>query len=197
MTAYQQIRDRINANRIGRVKLMDNGLSAVDVPNVAVANDTQMSLRYCLTAPVVDREGDVVMPDGIYWGDHQKNPLVLFNHKMDMPTGLSRTPGGLYTVERVDDRWFGEVFLFQGDRQSEEYYHMAKKGALNGASIGFLPPKPPFGEVEMVRQDNFHVRVIKRCTIFEWSMVYLPMCQDALGIASEVIGKGMNGRSFS
>lgn len=180
-----------------RVKLLDDDKMSYSVEGSPVLDVGRMTLEYCLTSPVIDREGDLILPDAPDWSDHEKNPLTLFNHKLDQPFGRSQDTTGRYTVERRGDRWYGKSYLFQDDPFAEEVYRLAEKGALNGASIGFLPAKPPFGESSVKHMNGYDYTVIQRCKVFEWSAVYIPMNQDALLIAAEVVRKGLGNKPLS
>ena len=180
-----------------RVKLLDNDKMSYSVEGKPSLDIGRMTLEYCLTSPVIDREGDLILPDAPDWTDHERNPLTLFNHKLDQPFGKSQDTAGRYTVERRGDRWYGKSYLFQNDPFAEEVYRLAEKGALNGASIGFLPAKPPFGQSSVKHMNGYDYTVIERCKVFEWSAVYIPMNQDALLVAAEVVRKGLGNKPLS
>jgi phage head maturation protease len=180
-----------------RVKLLDDDKMSYSVEGKPSLDIGRMTLEYCLTSPVIDREGDLILPDAPDWADHKRNPLTLFNHKLDQPFGKSEDPAGRYTVERRGDRWYGKSYLFQNDPFAEEVYRLAEKGALNGASIGFLPAKPPFGASTVKHMNGYDYTVIERCKVFEWSAVYIPMNQDALLVAAEVVRKGLGNKPLS
>lgn len=181
-----------------RVKLMNDGTmrysQGVQRPSLDIG---RMTLKYCLTSPVLDRERDVVLADAPDWSDHKKNPITLFNHKLDKPFGVSRDPEGNYTVERVGDKWYGTSWLHQNDPFAEEVFFMAEQGALNAASLGFLAACPPHGESVTKSKDGYDYTVIKKCKIFEWSAVYIGMNQEALLVAAEMVHKGMRGKKLS
>jgi phage head maturation protease len=180
-----------------RVKLLDNDKMSYSVEGKPTLDIGRMTLEYCLTSPVIDREGDLILPDAPDWTDHKRNPLTLFNHKLDQPFGKSEDTTGRYTVERRGDRWYGKSYLFQNDPFAEEVYRLAEKGALNGASIGFLPAKPPFGASTVKHMNGYDYTVIESCKVFEWSAVYIPMNQDALLVAAEVVRKGLGNKPLS
>lgn len=180
-----------------RVKLLDNDKMSYSVEGKPTLDVGRMTLEYCLTSPVIDREGDLILPDAPDWTDHKRNPLTLFNHKLDQPFGKSEDTTGRYTVERRGDRWYGKSYLFQNDPFAEEVYRLAEKGALNGASIGFLPAKPPFGQSCVKHMNGYDYTVIESCKVFEWSAVYIPMNQDALLVAAEVVRKGLGNKPLS
>ena len=192
--------DLLRARQSGpwsRVKLLDDGKMSYSMEGPPSLDIGRMTLEYCLTSPVIDREGDLILPDAPDWTDHERNPLTLFNHKLDQPFGKSQDTTGRYTVERRGDRWYGKSYLFQNDPFAEEVYRLAEKGALNGASIGFLPAKPPFGQSSVKKMNGYDYTVIERCKVFEWSAVYIPMNQDALLVAAEVVRKGLGNKPLS
>lgn len=192
--------DLLRARQSGpwsRVKLLDDGKMSYSMEGPPSLDIGRMTLEYCLTSPVIDREGDLILPDAPDWTDHERNPLTLFNHKLDQPFGKSQDTAGRYTVERRGDRWYGKSYLFQNDPFAEEVYRLAEKGALNGASIGFLPAKPPFGQSSVKKMSGYDYTVIERCKVFEWSAVYIPMNQDALLVAAEVVRKGLGNKPLS
>src|SRR5262245_37026232 len=92
----------IPKNLDGRAYDLDGGALARDMATTEISVDPiTMSATCVFSTEVVDRVGDVVEVEGIRTENHQRNPVVFWNHgrPLTLPIGKTRDPSGNYTVE--------------------------------------------------------------------------------------------------
>lgn len=150
-----------------------------------------------ISTETIDHEGDVVVAKGIDFTTVYlpKNPVVMAFHDYGRwPVGKSdwikskTTSGfaGLYARTVMDD-----------DPDSEILWKKIQNRTVRGISIGFKPPidmqksewGPPTPD-ELRKNPHWKgaARIIRRCLLFEYSIVPIPMNSDALITA---VAKGM------
>jgi len=96
-----------------------------------------------VTSDAVDRDREVVLPEGGDWKEFKKNPVVTFAHRYDeLPVGRAAW------VKRVQDKvngWLAKTLYterpddWEGSWFADAVWHFVKSGVLRGKSIGFLP----------------------------------------------------------
>lgn len=150
--------------------------------------------RFIASTDSVDREGDVMVPDGMDSTEYDRNPVVLWLHDSSMP-GVARTrklhryqnriemdmdfparPADL----REDDEW-----------PPDKFRSYVRAGLINAVSIrarvkdgGWRNPTAG----DRAKYGGDAQRIIARWILEEISLVPLPMNQDAVLLA---IGKGI------
>ena len=146
-----------------------------------------MSCAVIVSTEDQDREGDVVIAQGGDLSNHQRNPVVLFEHgltDLKMPIGSAQSPEGAYSVQVVPGMVKAMTY-FARTAEGEQTYRLVEDGLLRGVSIGvrpvqqtFLPPSSehPQGGVQLDRWE-----------LLEYSHVVLPMNPNALVL--EALGK--------
>lgn len=126
----------------------------------------------------VDRDGDVIEPQGALLYDYQKNPVVLWCHDYkQLPVGraewIKQTDRGLVAKT---------IYAVNSNPLAKQIYQYRKDGFPLAKSIGFIPlqsnPKPKKG----IR--NHHTKYL----LLEYSDVPVPANQDAIGLA---VSKGL------
>jgi HK97 family phage prohead protease len=147
-----------------------------------------------ISTPVVDRDGDVVLPSGLDAKAFKKNPVVLFGHdNWSMPIGkvtrLRNPRSGVEATIKLADRpeshppteeWVPDTIL-----------ELFDQGILNAFSIGFIVKDGGWREATTrdVRQFGDNVRrVITNWELLELSVVPVPANQEALAMA---VSKGI------
>lgn len=137
----------------------------------------------------MDRDNEIVLPQGINTDQYLKNPVLLWNHNWSgMPIGstidLKKTKKGLITKSKLADTSL-----------ANDIWTLVKGGHLRTYSIGFIPTKiyhkshNGFGEyVEKLRQeweldkkelDGLN-SIILKSILLENSMVSIPANPNAL-----------------
>jgi hypothetical protein len=137
-------------------------------------------LRICISAPVPDRDDEVVIPAKLRLDSYRKNPVLLVTHdQRRLPVGKCEN---LFLDE--DGRLMAEV-SFADTEEGQEVAKLYRDGILRGASIGFISD----GTRE-VSPDEAYQRfgVRKRLRehvggeLLEISCVPIPSCPDALAL---------------
>jgi hypothetical protein len=158
-----------------------------------------------ITTDVVDHEGDVVVAAGIdYQSVFMKTRVVMAVHdyqrwpvgtcdwiKMASGRGAKGKFTGLVAKTQYDE-----------DPDAQRLFGMVKRGLVRGKSIGFRPPEdvrpgewgPPTSHELRARPDWAGAkRVIRRAVMLEYSVVPVPMNQEALVLA---VSKGLELPSY-
>ena len=143
-----------------------------------------------ITTVDVDSDGDVVLPQGIDISRYQKNPVVLFQHNLDMPIG--------YAEEiTVSDEKITAKTRFGSTDEAKKVHQLLKDKVLRTHSIGFvtlefesrgtknfeslmvdLKSKFPnkFTDEVSKRVD----RVVTKALLLEYSVVTIPANEEAV-----------------
>lgn len=91
-----------------------------------------------ISSGTVDRQGDVLDPEGWSFRNFKKNPVLLWSHNSGM--GEKRPPIGKVEDVYIKD---GKVYFVPKfdlkDPFAKEIYRKYKEGYLNAFSVGFLP----------------------------------------------------------
>lgn len=151
-------------------------------PTVIAARGDEPSI--IISTIDVDREGDVLVPEGARLENYLKNPVVLYGHNHhELPIGAATS----VTVEpgrgiRASWRWL------EGDERANRVRNAWDQGVLRAASVGFSPIKfEP-------REDDGWGLVHTEWEKLEYSIVPVPMNPQAvralrgLGLLSDAAG---------
>lgn len=157
---------------------------------VSADERTDVSL---VTTDAVDRDREVVLPDGGDWRQFEKNPVVTFAHRYDeLPVGRAlwikrhrdASHNGWLAKTHYTDRpegWEGQWF-------PDALWHFVKSGDLPGKSIGFLPLEvsAPSAEEVSSRPDLKGVRrLIRRWLALEYAVAPVQSNPEALVIEAK------------
>ncbi len=134
-----------------------------------------------ISTNAVDRDGEVLLPEGMDAKDFNANPVVFWNHNYEKPIGratkLAKTSGG----------WTAEATLaprpetHEGEWLPDVAHALIKAGVLNGVSVGFAPVesrRPTKKDLETFGDDL--QQVYTRWKLLEFSLTGLPSNQEAL-----------------
>lgn len=144
-----------------------------------------------LTTNSVDRDGEVLIPQGMVSKDFEKNPVLFYNHEYDQPIGK------VTNLKRTDDSVMGTLTFAQ---RPEDYVGeffpsfveaLVRQGIVKGVSVGFVPE--PSGARSATKADRMKFgekikRVFNRWKLLEVSIAPLPANQDAL---IQAVDKGL------
>jgi HK97 family phage prohead protease len=92
-----------------------------------------------ITAETIDRDGEVLVPQGMNATEFERNPVLFWNHDYSQPVGKS---AGLKRRERdiVGDFTFAQrPDGYVGDFFPEVAAALVGQGIVNGVSVGFVP----------------------------------------------------------
>lgn len=140
-------------------------------------SDDKRQIKITINTKDVDRDGDIVEPEGGNLKDYRRNPIVLYNHDHKKP--IARC-----TDIKVDIDAITATVEFPPEgtsANSDEVYGLMKSGVLNAASIGFQTTK-----YEYLYEDsgNANSRItglhIKEWELREFSIVSVPANPHAL-----------------
>lgn len=139
--------------------------------------------RILITTGSVDREGDRVLPDGVVLDNYKRNPVVMWLHDYTGRTASQGIPiGRTHTLELAEDGQgiVAEFEFLQGDEFAERVKNAWDQGFLRTASIGFRPIRSV--------ENEFGGRDFQQWELLEWSLVPIPMNQDAVRLAFKTLG---------
>jgi hypothetical protein len=146
-------------------------------------------IQYRFTDATVDRHNEVIVPKGVKLADYKKDPIVLGQH------AWSSNPIGKALQTKYYDEYedvAGQVLFFDDEIDpsgiSEDFFRMAKSGALQQGSIGFTAKyedvrKPSPEEREKYGIDK-HGFIFDKIVLLEFSLVSIPANPNARQIAS-------------
>jgi phage head maturation protease len=141
-----------------------------------------------ITTSLMDRDFEIVLPEGIERTQYDINPIVLFGHDQNKPIGkaLWVKPDGNGLIAKT--QYTSRPKDFVGEWLPDFAWAMVQAEVLRGRSIGFLPL-----EVREPTEDELAInpelqQVISRSLLLEFSLVSVPSNPLAL---VESIGKGI------
>jgi HK97 family phage prohead protease len=147
--------------------------------NTATSGDT-FTAR--ITANVVDRDDEVIIPDGLKVRDKSDTFPILWGHDADRPIGrtvgpLRITPNHVTATYKLAQRPDGHV----GEWLPDTAASLVKQGVLNAVSIGFRPLKARSATHADRKKYGERVRrVFTEWELLEVSIVAVPANPDAL-----------------
>jgi HK97 family phage prohead protease len=157
----------------------------------AVEPEGERTLRFVISTGVVDREHDVINPQGWRLDDYKRNPVVLWAHdSAALPIGkavdLAADGARLSSAVRFLPGGYGEASDF-----ADTVYRLARDGFLSATSVGFRPLAWDFTtDVERGAEDWFPGIDFHEQELMEFSLCCVPANPEALieaPVAVEVI----------
>ena len=145
-----------------------------------------------ITTKAIDRDGEIVVPNGANLDHYRKNPVVLFGHDYkSLPIGKS-----LWI--KADERGLISKTQYAKHQKADDIYQYRKDGFPMAKSIGFIPLKvveeADFGKLDLkaldLTEDDLKgaSRVFPEWLMLEYSDVPVPSNPEALQLA---ISKGI------
>lgn len=131
---------------------------------------------------VIDRGQDIIEVDAWDLENFKKNPVILYNHGLDPQLG-STPIGKAIEISPTKDGLFVKVQLSSiDDPVINRIRGLVEERILRAFSVGFDPK-----ESDTDRETG--VKSIKKCELFEISIVGVPMNQDSLfELSSKMMG---------
>lgn len=136
-----------------------------------------------ITTDALDRDGDVINPEGINLDHFRDNPIALFMHQWDNAVGriewIKPTDNGLkakfiYPPKPKD---------YEGEWKPDLIWGMIQAGILKGKSISYIEIEshPPTTEEIQTRPELEKCRkIVDKCLLLEVSVVTIPSNPEAL-----------------
>lgn len=132
-------------------------------------DESKSTYTFVGTKEVMDRDGDIVMMDGIDFDNFNRNPIVLWGHdSREMPIGKVVA---VYQDVKKKETLFD--IQFASTAKGQEVETLVAEGILKATSIGFLVKEYDYDE----ELNAFKMTEIE---IFEISVCNVPANQDAL-----------------
>lgn len=150
-------------------------------------NDGERSVVAKISTIAVDRDGEVLIPSGLYAKEFEQNPVVFLGHDYyTLPVGkcvaIKRTEDAVIAktvfAERpenhpVDQEWIPDTL-----------FSLYKQGVLKGFSVGFTPIESRPATDRDIQKFGANVRrVYSKWKLLEYSVAALPANQEAVATA--------------
>lgn len=126
--------------------------------------------RFIGTSEVKDRDGEILVIDGMDFKNFKKNPVVLFAHQSrELPIGK------VVKVEKDVNKKivYFDIYFAKSNPFAETLLQMVDEGILKSTSLGFRVTDWEYDE----KKEAF---LLTKAEIFEISIVPLPSNQDAV-----------------
>jgi len=144
----EQLSDLAKEYDLEQVELIQKG-AVIPERELEIDEEERTVVKYVSTISV-DRDGDIILPDGGQIKDFAKNPVILYAHKH----GADMFGGGNDTLPIGRDVWIkADKFGIKAKQRyakhqlAEDIFNMHKDGFPLASSIGFIP-------LEYVRNDG-------------------------------------------
>lgn len=145
-------------------------------------DDVEKSVTAYITTREMDRDFDVVIPEGMTNKNFRRNPVVLFGHNKVGTTMSDYFPVAKSLWEEVDAEGIRAKIKFDTRPEAQEVYRLMKEGFLNAFSVGFKP-------IEYIVNKSGGNDYTK-WELLEFSVVPIPSNAGALAIeVKEVLNK--------
>lgn len=137
-----------------------------------------------ITTDTVDRDGEVVVPQGMNSTDYERNPVLLYEHDEKQPIGK------MVSMKRGERNIEAEFALAPrpenhvGEWLPDTIGSLMEFGALNAMSIGFLGVEArPATKADSMKYGEGLRRVYGKWKLLEVSVVSMPANQEAIVMA--------------
>lgn len=147
------------------------------IPEVKAIDEAKRTIEHVISTGAVDRDGDIVSPEGWDLGEFLKNPVVLFGHRHDIPPigraeSVEVKDGSLVSLTRFTPKGVSQF--------ADEVFELNRLGFLRSWSVGFI------GD-EWQDLDKGGRRFTKQ-RLLEYSSVPIPANPEAVNLA---VSKGV------
>lgn len=141
-----------------------------------------------VTTDAVDRDFEVMVPEGGDWAQFLKNPVVTFAHRYDeLPVGralwVKRHRDNAHNGWLAKTQYTSRPADWQGQWFPDAVWHFVKSGDMPGKSIGFLPlevSEPTALEIERRPDLKSVSAVIRRWLALEYAVAPVQSNPQAL-----------------
>jgi len=151
--------------------------------------DDQRTVTARISTMSVDRDGEVLVPQGCDATEFLKSPTVFYNHNYAMPLGrceaIARKADSIEAKTRFALRPDGHV----GEWIADTVFSLFQQKVISGFSVGFVPIEGRHPSRKDRETFGQRVRyVFSKWKLLEYSVAPLPANQDALVLA---VSKGL------
>jgi HK97 family phage prohead protease len=151
-----------------------------------ISPDDERKFVSRMTSIEEDRDGEIVVPEGIDIGDYEKNPVLCWQHMYSTP------PIGKCTAIKRDKEGLIGIFQLSESDSGREAFQLVKEGSLSTVSIGFIRKSivkrgtaaftNTIKELGLKISDTLK-QITTSCSLVETSLVTIPSNRQALILA--------------
>lgn len=151
-----------------------------------------------ITSNAVDRDREVLMPEGLIKTEFEQNPVLFYGHDY-IRDPKSLPIGQVVSLKRFPDYWLAKSVMAErpdnhvGEWFPDTVFSLIQQGVIRGVSVGFEPVDsraPTKKDKEMFGEDV--QKVYRRWKLLELSVAPLMANQEAL---IQAVSKGLIGRT--
>lgn len=135
-------------------------------------DEKEMTLTAFVSTAARDRYDEVLDPKGVDLSNYNKNPVVLWAHKYDIP------PIGKALWTKRNEEGVISKLKFANTPFGQEIFNLYKEGFLKAFSVGFMPIEYEDGDGKKTPR-----RTYKKWEMLEYSAVPVPANPEALALA--------------
>lgn len=130
-------------------------------------NKSELTVRMCISTEDVDRQGHVILQNGISKENYRLNPVILWDHGDDykLPVANSIDLQGQLTVETDGKATWAVAHHVRDDKMSMQIFDAIVCGLLRASSIGVQP----ISGGKAYAEDGSEILIFDRTDMFEWS----------------------------
>ena len=104
----------------------------IDPADISIEEGERAAIRL-ITTPRLDRDGEILLPDGAVLDDFRQSPSVLFGHD------YSSLPVGKDVWIKASKKGILAKTVYANHQFAEDVFQCVKGGFLNSNSVGFIP----------------------------------------------------------
>lgn len=156
--------------------------------NVISEDLGERSVQFTISKTVLDRDGDMLIAEGVDFTNYMKNPVFLsFHNSREFPLGKvtkfwvdGDSVKAIVYFPNIEELASKPEYASEKAKLVDFTYHCYKMGMLNAVSVGFIP-------IEYTENKNGGY-VITKWELLEFSAVAVPANQDAIAEAVKSFG---------
>ncbi len=153
------------------------------------------TFKATITTDSIDRDGEVIVPQGMNSKNYERNPVLLWNHDTAQPIGKAISLRRGESSIDAEFEFAARPAEYDGDWFPDYVRGLVAAGVLRAVSIGFQPLDGGTRQATKADIDRYGSgvnRVFNKWALLEVSIVSVPANQDALITA---VSKGFVTRS--
>lgn len=138
-----------------------------------------MSARAIINTPREDREGDIIVPQGVQLENFSKNPVVLWEHglgEITRPIAKCQHPDGRLALEVKVEHISATSYFTEKSLESMQIFHLIAEGLVRATSVRAVPIK---SFTRKTSNDGIGI-VLEEWELIEWSWGALGVNPDAI-----------------
>lgn len=144
-----------------------------------VVDERLMSARAIINTPREDREGDIIVPQGVWLENYQKNPVVLWEHglgEITRPIAKCQHPDGNLALDVKEEHISAVSYFTEKSLESLQIFHLIAEGLVRATSVRAVPIK---SYTRQSSKEGIGI-VLEEWELIEWSWGALGVNPDAI-----------------